>query len=297
MIGEDIAVEMMRSGAHDYLMKDKMARLAPAVERELGEAQVRRERRRAEDALRETVLELESALAQKTVLLKEVHHRVKNNLAVISSLLSMKAAATVSSEAKAALEESQQRVYSMALIHEHLYGTDRLDRINFSEYARQFVQTLCPACTGEPGRVSIEMDVDPIELGIERAVPCALILNELLSNAFKHAFPDGRTGKVRVSFHESGPETLKLAIEDDGMGLPAGLLEGRNTRSLGLQIVGILTKQLDGSLEQEPCSGARLVLRFPLVPPSTPGSETRRNARLRFGPRLRPESALYGPNA
>jgi two-component sensor histidine kinase len=263
VIGEDVAVTMLKSGAHDYLRKNHLVRLAPAVAREIEDAKVRQDRRRAQGSLQEMVIELEAALTEKTVLLREVHHRVKNNLAVISSLLNMKAEATTSPEAKQALSESQQRVFSMALIHEQLYRSDHLDRVNFSAYAQQFVPTLSSACLGEPGRVSIEMDIDAIELGIEAAVPCALILNELLSNAFKHAFHGERSGKVRISFHEAGPDTLELAIEDDGIGLPAGLLEGRNTKSLGLQIVRILAKQLGGSLQQEPCPGAHLVLRFP----------------------------------
>lgn len=222
------------------------------------------ELQRREEALRETVRELESALAEKTVLLQEVHHRVKNNLAVISSLLGMKADAAGSSDAKMALEESRQRVHSMALIHEHLYGNDRLDRIDFSEYARQLVQGLYSTSVGEPDRISIRMDLDPIELGIERAVPCALILNELLSNALKYAFPDGRNGKILVRSRESEPGSLELTVEDNGIGLPAGRLGARNTESLGLRIVRILTQQLDGSLEQEACPGTRIVLRFPV---------------------------------
>jgi two-component sensor histidine kinase len=222
--------------------------------------------RRREEDLQETVRQLEPALAEKTVLLQEVHHRVKNNLAVISSLLGMKADAAGSSEARMALEESRQRVHSIALIHEHLYGNDHLDRINFSDYARHLVEGLYSQSAAEPGRIAIKMDLDPIELDIERAVPCALILNELLSNAFKYAFPDGRNGKILVRFCEREPGSLELVVEDNGIGLPAGRLAARNTESLGLRIVGILTRQLDGSLEQEDCPGARIVLRFPVGP-------------------------------
>ncbi len=229
------------------------------------------QRRRVEETRQKTVRELEAAVREKTVLLQEVHHRVKNNLAVISSLLSMKADATGSTEAKLALGESQQRVYSMALIHEHLYGSSHLDRIDFSDYARELAQGLYSAFVGEPGRISIEMDVDPIEIYIERAVPCALILNELLSNAFKYAFPGQRNGKIRVSFRESEPGTLELAIEDNGIGLPAGRLAQLDTQSLGLRIVAILTKQLEGSLEQQACSGTRIVLRFPAASPPHSG--------------------------
>ena len=211
--------------------------------------------------LKRTVHQLESALQEKTVLLKEVHHRVKNNLAVISSLLGMQADAG-GPEARLALSESHRRVHSIALIHEHLYGNEHLNRVNFSEYAQQLVQELYSAFVREEGRISLKIDVEPIELDIHWAVPCALILNELLSNAFKHAFPAGRSGEIRVSFRESGPGYLELVVQDNGIGSLAGG-NAQSSQSTGLSIVRILTTQLDGSLEQEACSGMRFVLRFP----------------------------------
>jgi two-component sensor histidine kinase/PAS domain-containing protein len=213
--------------------------------------------------LKQTQLALESALSEKTILLKEIHHRVKNNLAVISSLLSMKADVVESGEARLALEKSQQRIHSMALVHEHLYGTDHLDRIDFSQYAKQLVGNLHTALAGEPERIAIELDLDPIELGVDRAVPCGLILNELLTNAFKYAFLGRPAGKIVVSFHESAPGFRELTVEDDGVGLPPGQLAGRNGKSLGLRIVEILTNQIDGTLVREPSCGTRIVLRFP----------------------------------
>jgi two-component sensor histidine kinase len=220
--------------------------------------------KKSEGALSETVRALESALAGKTVLLKEIHHRVKNNLAVISSLLSMKADTVEVKEAKEALEESQRRVFSIALIHEQLYGSDHLDRINFFEYARQLVEQLQSSFVGSPEQIDVVLDVAPIEMGVHRAVPCALILNELVSNAFKHAFPGARRGEVLVSLREPSPGYLELAVADNGIGSPPGLA-ARHTRSLGLEIVGILSRQLEGSLEQQSAIGAgtRFVLRFP----------------------------------
>jgi two-component sensor histidine kinase len=212
-----------------------------------------------------TQLALESALGEKTILLQEIHHRVKNNLAVISSLLSMKADAVENPTARLALEESQQRVHSMALIHEHLYGNDRLDRIDFAQYATQLVHRLQAALAPEPDRIAIELALEPIELAIEQAVPCGLILNELLTNTFKYAFRSRTGGRISVSFRESAPGMRELAVEDDGVGFHPGHLDGRNGKSLGLQIVAVLTTQLDGTLEQEPCSGTRTVLRFPKV--------------------------------
>ena len=219
------------------------------------------ERQRNEEALRQSVCRMESAVQQQAILLKEIHHRVKNNLAVTASLLSMKADGC-GPEAKLALEESQQRIHSIALVHEYLYANDSLDRIDFGEYARDLVQGVYSAFGGEQKRIGLDLQLDPVELGIDRAVPCALILNELLSNALKYAFADGRTGRILVSFRQPEQGCCELAVEDDGVGLPDGALLGQN-KSLGLRIVRILTTQLDGSVEQQTCLGTRIVLRFP----------------------------------
>jgi two-component sensor histidine kinase len=219
-------------------------------------------RRRMEDALQTSLHELESALDEKTVLLKEVHHRVKNNLAVICSLLSMKADATEIPDARAALVESQHRVRSIALIHEQLYGTDHLDRIDFAHYAQELVAELNEACGTAQRSISVQVDSEPIELEVNRAVPCALIVNELVTNALKHAFPGERSGEVRITFRKSAPGWLELAIGDNGVGCPEGA-GGSSAKSLGLRIVQILAKQLDGTIRQERGEGTRFVLRFP----------------------------------
>jgi len=199
----------------------------------------------------------------RTVLLKEIHHRVKNNLAVISSLLSTQARSTGNADARRVLEESQQRVYSMSLIHEHLYKNERLDRIDFSTYIQQLLRGLNSIFMLEPSRILVEMKVDSVELPVEQAVPCGLILNELLSNALKYAFPDGRNGKIAVLFHESSQGSLELVIEDDGIGLPADVVFKGSTGSLGLQIVEVLVKQLDGTFERQSSNGTRMTVRFP----------------------------------
>src|SRR5262249_49580173 len=163
--------------------------------------------------------------------------RVKNNLAVIASLLSMKAGATEHPEARRALEESQQRIYSMALIHEHLYSGERLDRIEFSDYTRELVGQLYSASVNARQQVAFDFQSLPVELGVDRAIPCALILNELLANVFKHAFPNGRKGKIAVALKTPSPEILEVSVEDDGVGLPPGW---EDSPSLGWQIVRIL---------------------------------------------------------
>ena len=217
-------------------------------------------RKLSDETLRKTVQALKSALAEKTVLLKEVHHRVKNNLAVIAGLLNVRACASENSAARRALEESQQRVHVMALIHEHLYSGAHLDRMDFSEYARELAEQVHAASIhGE--RVCLSFEGDPVELDIHRAVPCALILNELLSNVFKHAFPEDRTGKVAVTLQTCSPALMELAVEDDGVGLPPGW---EQSESLGWQIIRILAAQLDASLVAESSSGTRIVLRSPM---------------------------------
>jgi PAS domain S-box-containing protein len=223
------------------------------------------QRRRIEDALQATLRELEAALAEKTVLLKEVHHRVKNNLAVVSSLLSMKAEATELPDARLALAESQQRVRSIALIHEQLYSTDHLDRIDFAQYAQELVTELNVACGSAQRSISVRVDSQPIQLEVNRAVPCALIMNELVTNALKHAFPGDRSGAVHITFRESAPGWLELAIADNGVGCPEGA-GGAPGKSLGLRIVYILAKQLDGSIRQDRGDGTRFVLHFPVGP-------------------------------
>ena len=204
----------------------------------------------SQESITRSVRDLESSLAEKTVLIQEIHHRVKNNLAVISSLLGLKADSVKCAEARVALEESRQRVHSMALIHEHLYGNDRLDRVDFAEYARQLVQILYSSTADRAAHIAIEMNLEPIELGIERAVPCALILNELLSNAFKYAFPGRPEGKISIRFGAPEPRTLELVVEDNGVGLPVGRLNVQQSKSLGLRIVAILAEQLDGSIDR-----------------------------------------------
>ena len=217
---------------------------------------------RAQKELRSTLHQLEAALAEKTVLVKEIHHRVKNNLAVIVSLLGMKAAAMEGSEAQDALEDSQNRVRSIAMIHEQLSGTDHMDRIDFAAYAGGLVQELGGISDVAGSRIALRVESEPVEMDIHRAVPCALILNELVTNALRHAYPDGAGGEIRVSLRRAAEGQLELAVADDGIGC-APAAAARHGKSLGLRIVQILTRQLEGTLEQPPCEkGTRFVLRF-----------------------------------
>jgi PAS domain S-box-containing protein len=241
-------------------MRDSEGRIIGAVI--VARDETRRHRMR--NALEMMVRDLETALQEKTILLKEVHHRVKNNLAVISSVLAMKADATDIAETRQALEDSQQRLRSIALIHEHLYSHDNLNSINFADYTDELLRESTEVLVAEPWRIAVQCNLEPIELAVNMAVPCGLILHELVTNAFKHAFPGGRCGEVRVSFRECEPGVLEMAVEDNGIGFLLSSPDAyANANSLGLRIVHILARQLDGCFRQEPCSGTRFVLRFP----------------------------------
>jgi two-component sensor histidine kinase/sensor domain CHASE-containing protein len=223
--------------------------------------------------VRDVTAERQAAEAQrKEILLKEIHHRVKNNLQVISSLLDLQARAARDDETRRLLSESQGRVRSMALIHERLYGSGS-DAVNFADYARDLVTHLRHSWAGDSDRVAVDVDVENILLDMDSSVPCGLVINELLTNALKHAFPDGRAGRVAVSLRRGPGSSLELRVADDGVGLPPGV-DPDNPGTLGLRIVNILCAQLRGTLavERGPADGHGTA--FSLVFPGPPGGPT-----------------------
>ncbi|MDC0835359.1 PAS domain-containing protein [Geitlerinema sp. CS-897] len=225
----------------------------------IGTAQDITERKLAESRL-------QNSLAEKEVLLREIHHRVKNNLNVVHSLLNMQARRVEDPTVREALFDSQRRLQAMALIHEKLYRSESLAQVDFAEYLQHLVTTLSQASTLDPQRISVEMETEPIELDIDTAVPCGLIVNELLANAFKHAFPEARSGRVRVELRREEERLLRLTVEDDGIGLPDDALS-RTTRSLGMRLVTILADQIDAALEIDSNTGTRFQLQFRVPSP------------------------------
>ena len=379
-IGEDLAVAIMRQGATDYLLKDRLKRLGPAVKHALEEKHLRDDKRRAEQALRAsearfysfmnnspalafikdqdgrilylnntcerawniTLAEcrgkldhelwpaddaaqlrahdlsvisrdepsrlieklparsgaparhmlsfrfpfrdaqgtrliggvsvdvsermqaeaaLASALAAKEVLLKEVHHRVTNNLQIISSLLSLQSGLLPDPSLTRVLLETQRRVESMAMIHERLCNQDQLDHLDFREYVDTLARQLFQACGVNSDLVRLRLELEPLSLELSQAIPCGLILNELLTNALKYAFPDGREGDILVALRCDSDNFVTLGVADNGIGFPAGF-EWNSSSSLGLRIVEILTRQLRGSLHRQPGTGADFSLSF-----------------------------------
>ncbi len=212
------------------------------------------ERRRAE-------AQIAASLKEKEVLLKEIHHRVKNNLQVISSLLNLQAANVSDGKTLEQLRESQNRIRSMALIHERLYQSGNLARIDFGEYVRSLVGFL--ARSYGMSAVRVVVNVQSIDLPVNAAIPCGLIINELVSNALKYAFPEGREGEVNIDLAVQPDGSGVLSVRDNGVGLPAEL-NPRKTTTLGLQLVNTLTKQLNGSIELMRGNGTTFCITFPL---------------------------------
>jgi two-component sensor histidine kinase/HAMP domain-containing protein len=211
--------------------------------------------------------ELRASLREKEVLLKEVHHRVKNNFQIVSSLLNLQSLGIKDEESRAAFIESQNRIKSMALIHELLYHSESLSQIDFAEYAQAMAEDISGAYLETSSRVRMDLEVEAVQVSLEKAVPLGLILNELLTNAFKHAFPDNRAGsiKIRLSKRDDGNGMpYVLEVKDDGIGFPSGSAPKRSG-SLGMELVENLTRQLRGRLECNGSAGGDFLLRFPEV--------------------------------
>ncbi len=199
--------------------------------------------------IKETQIKLEQALQDKDMLMKEIYHRVKNNLMVISSLLNLQSRYIKDEEARGIFKESQERAHSMALIHERLYRSTDLKHIDFGDYIRTLSTDLFRTYVADPARVQLELEVEDVMIDINTAIPLGLIINELVSNSMKHAFPKGKSGKIRVKFKEDD-NLCVLEVSDTGVGFPSDI-EPDQTDSLGLQLVTSLTQQIGGELELE----------------------------------------------
>jgi PAS domain S-box-containing protein len=212
------------------------------------------ERKLAEDKIK-------ASLREKEVLLKEVHHRVKNNLQVISSLLNLQSRYVKDTEALEMFKESQTRVRSMALIHEKLYQSEDLARIDIAGYIRDLTTSLFHSYGASAATIKVKTDVHDILLDINTAIPCGLIINELVSNSLNHAFPDGRGGKLVIELRSHKDKHCSLIISDNGIGFPEDI-DFRNTESLGMQLVITLVEQLDGTIELDRSKGTEFRIRF-----------------------------------
>ena len=212
------------------------------------------ERKRAQE-------QIGAALTEKTVLLNEIHHRVKNNLQVITSLLNLQAGRARDPAVHALIAESRDRVQAMALIHQLLFERRDWSLVQLGPYLRRLGDLL--SSTYGHSRIELEVEADDVELDVQRAVPCGLLVNELVTNAFKHAFPGERTGRIRIELRREADGCARLRVSDTGRGLPEDL-DIERSESLGMQLIPLLAEQVGGKLNVERGSGARFELRFPI---------------------------------
>lgn len=213
--------------------------------------------------LKEAKDKVQRSLEEKEILLKEIHHRVKNNLMVISSLLDLQSNYIKDKSSRDMFLESQSRAKSMALIHERMYESTDLKRIDFGDYIRTLCMEIYRSLVHHPEKIKLQMDLQPVKVDINTAIPCGLILNELVSNAMKHAFPNDLEGELNIKFY-SKDEHLILSVKDNGIGFPQDI-DFKNTKSLGLNIVNSLVGQIDGEIEMIRDDGTEFNITFPEI--------------------------------
>jgi two-component sensor histidine kinase len=207
----------------------------------------------------EATARLRASEERKEALLREVHHRVKNNLAVICSIFYLQSTHAKEPETAEIFRDMENRVHSMALVHESLYGSEDLARVDFAEYARSLAQDILASYESPSVPVRLKTDMDTVTMAVDLALPCGLILNELISNAFKHGFPNG-AGEIRLSLRKAEDGKCNLLVEDNGVGISSDV-DVHTSKSLGLRLVRLLTQQIRGSFElvrSSPGTSARL---------------------------------------
>ena len=287
------AVEAVRSGAYDYLAKpvsrDAMIRVvgkaawlkALSDEKRRLEEENRKHREHLEELVKERTYELSLAneqlkeeieerkrgeelittqLKEKEVLLREVHHRVKNNMQVIQSLFGLQARQVSDETVNKVFSEAQNRIMSMALVHEMLYRSKDLTRIDLNDYLNSLVKGLFQSFRVNSRKIGMEIDCKDLYLDINTAIPCGLVVNEIVTNSIKHAFPDEREGRIIISFR-SVNGNFDLLIGDDGIGIP-GEVNFDTSKTLGLHLIKILVEQLGGEIELKRQFGTEFRIRF-----------------------------------
>ncbi|MGD1804683.1 PAS domain-containing protein [Dapis sp. BLCC M126] len=205
--------------------------------------------------------QIQNSLQEKEVLLKEIHHRVKNNLHIISNLLDLQSDYIEDEKVLELFADSQNRIQTMALIHEQLYQSKDLGQIDFTEYIHTLMDNLLCSYSNRENIIHPVINVEPISLNLETAIPCGLLINELVTNSLKYAFPNGENGEVGLELHQDEQEKIHLTIRDNGIGIPADF-DWQNSSSLGLKLVRILSKQLKAEIEFDGSQGTVVNLKF-----------------------------------
>jgi two-component sensor histidine kinase len=259
---DDLAVQILRQGAQDYLLKHEATGplLAKAIRYGIERHRVRVELNSRTAKLAESKATLAKALREKVVLLKEIHHRVKNNLQIISSLLNLQSRRIKDPATLEFFRESCDRVQLMALIHEKLYGAQDLSQLDFNDYLHSLAAMILRSYANKSRNVEVVFQLhQQLFLNLDLAIPLGLVASELISNSLKHAFPRGGRGTITLELSQTDEAGCLFRISDDGIGLPADFSMDQPS-SLGLRLVKMLTEQLHGDLEwsRTPCTNFTL---------------------------------------
>ncbi len=257
------ADEQQLKAANQQLRANEQQLKAANQQLQANEQQLRAANQQLQAEVRErkkTEEKIEAALKEKEVLLKEIHHRVKNNMQLISSILNSQSKHIEDEQALMMFKNGQSRIRSMALVHEKLYESEDLAGIDFAEYIRS-ITTYLFSLHKISEAVRLNVDIKDILLDINTAIPCALIVNEIVSNSLKYAFPEGIEGEIYIGLHSNKRDKLILIVKDNGIGFPKEL-DFRKTESLGMQLIIMLVEQLEGTVELERKEGTAFTITF-----------------------------------
>jgi two-component sensor histidine kinase/CheY-like chemotaxis protein len=286
---EKLAIEAVKKGAQDYLVKGQVdsnllkRSIIYAIERKQTAKELKKYRYHLEELVEKRTAELnkinkqlkkeitdheraedqiKASLKEKEVLLQEVHHRVKNNMQIICSLFSLQSGHIKDKQAFEIFKSSQNRVRSMAIIHERLYQSKDMTRVDFAEYAQSLTSHLFSSHGINPGAIKLNLKIKDVFLDLKTAIPCGLIINELVSNSLKHAFPGENNGEIKIAMHPLNKDGMEVIVSDNGVGLPKNV-DFRKTDSLGLHLVSLLAEdQLHGDIKLDRARGTSFHIRF-----------------------------------
>jgi len=255
-------LEAINLGVNGYLIKPVDAKkLYTMIDDLASQIVLKKELESREQQRREAEENLKRSLAEKDILLKEVHHRVKNNMQIISSILKMQERQVEDPKLKEVLEESQNRIRSMALVHEDLYRNENLENIKFINYAKSLAGNLMRTFSEQQGKISVVYEIEDVLLPLDTGIPCGLIINELISNSFKYAFKDREKGTIKLGLKTNEEGKYTLEVSDDGVGFDKEFVV-ESAKTLGLKIVNKLVQQIDGTLEYDFSQGTKFIIRF-----------------------------------
>jgi len=207
--------------------------------------------------------QLQAALREQERLRRDTHHRIRNNLQIIASLLDLQAYVAQHPQVEAALANTQQRLQALARIHDCVAQTDEGGQVHVAVYLEKLHQCLCEPYSPDAADITVRLHADPIRLPVRRAITCGLLLQELLSNCFQHAFPIGQTGEIVIALRAQPDNMVALTVRDNGVGLPAHV-DFQDTESVGSQLISILTEELEGTLTLAREAGTTITVRFPV---------------------------------